>query len=505
MKRRDFLSVVGIGTGALLAGCGSQMYGRMSAAWNPGRKTNVLYILIDDLGWKDVSYNGHPLIETPNIDALSRQGVTFTDAYAAAPLCTPTRAAGLTSKAPARLWLTKALISRDYPLPAGPVDPRFLEGGPFVDKARVRWPQPKSGLDADEKTVAQFLKEKGYTTGIMGKWHLGRPDVLPEKFGFDVNVGGGHWPSPPLPGRYFAPYGGQPGLEEAPEGEYLTDRLTDEAIGFMETNQANPFFLYLSHYDVHGIWQAPPDLVEYYRGKAERLGVALSAHYAAKVHAVDRSVGRVLEALDRLGLAGNTLVIFHSDNGPVLEITESNAKGSGFAKDEPRQLTTADPLKGHKGDVYEGGIRVPTIIHWPGVTKPGSVSHEPVVTMDFMPTILEAVGCDPYPVENMDGVSLVSLLREGLPLKKRALYGHFPHLTPMAAVRDGQWKLVHTFFVGDELYDLENDIGETKNLSGEMPEKTEELRAKLEAWLKEVNAQMPTLNPRVLGKKEAKG
>jgi arylsulfatase A-like enzyme len=442
----------------------------------PAGRTNIVLFLIDDLGWRDIGANGSTYYQTPNIDRLAREGARFTDAYAACAVCSPTRAAILTGKYPARLLLT------DW-LPSGRWNPKAkLQSGRFV-----------RGLPVEELTLAEALREGGYRTASIGKWHLGsEPFSLPEHHGFDVNIAGN---AHGAPGSYFFPYAGDwkiPAtdqratwnvLPDGQPGEYLTDRLTDEAVKFIRASLEKPFFLYFPHYGVHTPLEGKKDLVAKYERvpEAQRQG---KPEYAAMVESVDDSVGRVLATLKELGLDQNTLVIFTSDNGGFCNAT-SNA-----------------PLRANKGAYYEGGIRVPLIIKWPGVTKPGWVSAEPVTSSDLYPTCLAAAGLPLRPNQHLDGLNLQPLLASGTSLGRKSLFWHFPHYNehpssvPCSVVRRGPWKLIETFDPeGVELYNLADDLSEAKNLAAAKPELVSDLRGELEAWRKEVGAEMMRPNP----------
>jgi arylsulfatase A len=479
----------------LLGGIGADRATADSPAGPPAgqQPANVVIFFIDDLGWMDLGCQGSRFYRTPHIDALARDGVRFTDAYAACAVCSPTRAALLTGKYPARLLLT------DW-LPSGRWDPRArLRSGRFV-----------RGLPLEEQSLAEVLREAGYRTGIVGKWHLGsEPFCLPEHHGFDVNVGGN---AHGAPGSYFFPYAGDwaipsTGLrarwqvfEDGADGEYLTDRLTAEAVRFIDDSAERPFFLYIPHYAVHTPLEAKPEKVARYAAipADERQGDPV---YAAMVESVDESVGEVMAALERHGLADRTVVIFTSDNG-------------GFWK-----ATDHAPLRGNKGCYYEGGIRVPLIIRWPGVAQPGLVVHEPVMTQDLYPTVLDAAGLPPLPAQHRDGVDLRPLLEGSGRLAARSLFWHFPHYNehpssvPSSVIRQGSWKLIETFDPeGVELYDLAADLGETRNLAAEMPAKRDEMLAALEAWRVAVGAERmepnaghdPGFTPKQKQKKKAR-
>ena len=455
----------------LLTGC-SQVFKSQSPS-----HPNVILFLVDDLGWKDVGFMGSNYYETPNIDNLASQGMVFTNAYANAPNCAPTRASLMTGLYTPRHGIYTVASS---------------ERGKAEDRKLVPTANSKQ-LPGHFTTIAEALKEQGYTTAHLGKWHLGESDqTSPEAQGFDVNVGGnqaGH------PKSYFSPYNNA-NLEDGPEGEYLTDRLTDEALKFIEENQEGPFFLYFSHYSVHTPIQGKAALVEKYKGKDADSGQD-NPDYAAMVESTDQSLGRTMEKLKELGLDENTLVIFFSDNG-----------GHGA-------ITSQHPLRGSKGMLYEGGFREPMIAWWPGKIDSGTLSDEPVIGIDFYPTILEIAGAVPQEY-SVDGESLIPLLYQKGSLEREAIYWHFPaylegykgikhpqdltrgwRAVPSGAIRKGNWKLIEDFETGDlELYDLQKDVAESNNLAVTHQSKREELLQDLKSWRIKVNAPVPTqINP----------
>ncbi|MBL6765248.1 MAG: sulfatase [Verrucomicrobiae bacterium] len=449
---------------------------------------NIVLFLIDDLGWRDLGCQGSVYYQTPHIDRLASEGVRFTDAYAACAVCSPTRAAVLTGKYPARLSLTN-----------------WLPDGRWNPQAKLREGRFLRGLPVEEFTLAEALRATGYRTASIGKWHLGsEPFSLPEHHGFDVNVAGN---AHGAPGSYFFPYQGNwliPTTElrakwnvlpDGKEGEYLTDRLTDEAVKFIRgtqaaknqepgtKNSAQPFFLYFPHYGVHTPLQAKPEVAAKYDRipETERQG---KPEYAAMVESIDDSVGRVLATLRELELEDNTVIIFTSDNGGFYNAT-SNA-----------------PLRANKGAYYEGGIRVPLIIKWPGVTKTGLVVNDPVTSTDLYPTCLAVAGLSALPNQHVDGVNLRPVLTAAGSLPDRALFWHFPHYNdhpssvPSSVIRKGPWKLIETFDPrGIELYNLANDLSETSNLIATESVKVEELRRELDAWRQAVGAEMMQPNP----------
>ena len=431
------------------------------AALTPVRaaeRLNFVFILIDDMGLTDVACYGSKFYETPQIDRLARDGVKFTAAYSACTVCSPTRAALLTGKYPARLHLTDWI--------PGHVNP----------KAKLRVPDWQMALKPDWSTLPALLHAAGYATASIGKWHLG--DAPPTAFGFDVNVAGTAKGQPPA---YFAPYK-IPTLPEGPDGEFLTDRLTAEAEKFMEQNKERPFFIYLPHFAVHQPIAGKKEVVAKYRAKRDESAPQKNAVYAALVESVDDSVGRIRAKLDDLKIADRTVIVFTSDNGGLTL----------------GQTTANLGVRAGKGSAYEGGVRVPAIALVPGVTKAGTECATPVITHDWFSTILDLAGVA-SPTE-ADGVSLAPLLRGG-EIAARPLFWHYPHYhpggaTPYSSVRDGEWKLLH-FYEDDrvELYDLAADPAEQHDLAAANAAKAAELRAKLDAWRKAVDAQTPTPNP----------
>jgi arylsulfatase A-like enzyme len=441
----------------------------LSPAADTPRKPNVVIILADDLGWADLGCYGSKFHRTPNIDRMAKEGVRFTNFYAACPVCSPTRAALMTGKHPARLGITD-----------------WLPGRPDrADQALAR-PKLVNALPLEEMTLATRFKKAGYATAHVGKWHLGGEGFGPLKHGFDLNIAGDHTGTPR---SYFAPFTGMPGLEKAKEGEYLTDRLTDEAVKFIDANKAKPFFLYLAHYGVHIPMKAKADLAKKYPA-----GVALGKQgnniYAAMLESVDESVGRVLKRLKELMLDKDTIVVFTSDNGGLA------------TREGPNTPPTFNgPLREGKGFLYEGGIRVPLIMWHPGKIRPGE-APTPAITQDLVPTLLDACGID-RGKDRLDGHSLSYDLKR-MSVAPRTQFWHYPHYSnqggkPGGAIRHREWKLIEFYEDGRrELYNLKDDPGEHRNLAAEKPDVVKDLAAKLAAWRKEVGAKMPTANPKYL-------
>jgi arylsulfatase A-like enzyme len=432
---------------------------------------NIIMILVDDYGWTDVAYAGGNLYETPHIDKLAARGVTFTNAYSACTVCSPTRAALLTGKYPARLHITDWIAGHQRPF------------------ARLKPPSWTQYLPREETTIAEAVKARGYATASIGKWHLGTArEGYPDAHGFDVNIAGYERGQPP---SYFAPYG-IPTLKEGPTGEYLTDREASEACAFIEANKDKPFFIYLPHYTVHTPLQAKKEKIEKYKAKITRLqaagelGAQRNATYAAMIESLDESVGNIVARLDALKLTDRTIVLLTGDNGGLIGPTDNK------------------PARAGKGSAYDGGVRVPLVVVAPGVAKAGGICDEPVITPDLFATMLELaqVNTDPRGEAKADGLSLVPLLKDpAAKLPRQDIYWHYPHYhpggaTPYSAVRSRDWKLVE--FYEDarmELYNLKTDVGETKNLAASQPDKAAELRARLAAWRNAVGAQPPVANP----------
>lgn len=436
-------------------------------------KPNIVFFFIDDLGWADVGFMGSTYYETPNIDRLASESEVFTDAYANAPNCAPSRACLMSGKYPPRHGI-------------------YTVGDPRRGNHQFRKLEPieNETVLADEfVTIAEALQSNGYTTASMGKWHLGAD---PRTQGFDINIAGREWGSP-SGGGYHSPYK-YPNLENDKKGEYLTDRLTTEACQFLDDHQAEPFFLYLTHYAVHTPLQAKEEVAKKYEAKPKGEHQK-NAKYAAMIESVDDSIGRVLKQLDDLSLTDRTIVMLFSDNG-----------GFGGA-------TSNFPLRGSKGMLYEGGIREPLTIKWPGVTKAGTKCGEPVIGIDFYPTLLEMTGTRPPEGYELDGLSMVPLLKDPeATLDREAIFWHFPcfldgkgdpeggpfRTTPAGAIRMGNWKLIEWFETSRlELYDLEHDLRETQNLAESLPGKLNEMHAAMKAWRKAVDAPIPSMpNPR---------
>ncbi|MGH7202285.1 MAG: sulfatase, partial [Planctomycetaceae bacterium] len=408
----------------------------MSAPAAAAERPNVIFILADDLGWKDLGCYGSEVFETPHLDRLAADAMRFTSAYSASCVCSPTRASIMTGKSPARIDLTIWLGGKG--------------GAPAVDH-----------LSLDETTIAEALRSAGYATAMVGKWHLGGEPYWPKEQGFDVAIGEPHGGSPA--GGYYLP--NKMNLPGAAKGDYLTDRLTDEAIKIIEANRDRPFFLYQAYHAVHTPIQGRPDLVEKHKRRAEQQGKQFNASYAALLESLDSGVGRIMETLRRHDLLDNTVVIFTSDNG-----------GYAYRGGKKNDVTDNSPLRRGKGYCYEGGHRVPCIVHYPPLVPRGAVCDEPIVSTDFYPTILRLAGLDPLPEQHADGTDLTPLLRDASAgLDREAIFWHYPHDspqggTPSGAVRMGDWKLIEFFTDGRrELYNLAEDISETTDHAATRP------------------------------------
>lgn len=454
----------------------------MIAPTRAAGQMNVVFILADDLGWSDLACYGADLHESPNLDRLAEAGVRFTQAYSASPVCTPTRASILTGKHPARLHMTTWHEASQNP----PTDRKLIP------------PITLGDLPHEEFTLAEAFREAGYQTAHVGKWHLGTGGWYPETHGFDWNIGGTHWGAPPT---FFYPYRGMfnteyryvPRLEGGGEGEYLTDRLTDEALKFLEWAGDSPFFLNLSYHSPHTPIEARPEDVEYFRGKLRDEYHHQNPAYAAMVRSLDSNVGRILEGLERLGIADRTAVVFASDNGGYI----GNFRGKGV-------VTSNAPLRSGKGSLYEGGIRIPFMAKVPRLTPNGGECSTPITTTDLYPTLLEIAGVEADEAKTgvRDGRSIVPLFRNpGASQPEEPLFFHYPHYyhapetSPVSAVRKGDWKLIR-FYEEErvELYNLASDPAEGRDVASDQGEVAAALDVELSRWLEQVGAQLPTPN-----------
>jgi len=463
------------------------------------KRPNIVFILSDDQGWRDLGVEGSTFYESPNIDRIASEGMRFTQGYAACQVCSPSRASILTGQYTPRHGVTDWI--------GAPTGEEWRKAGRFN---KLLPPEYEHGLQPDQVTFAEALRQAGYRTFFAGKWHIGDVGSHPEDHGFEINKGGwkAGWPA----GGYFAPFE-NPKLEDGPPGESLPIRLGRETAQFIECSQDEPFLAFLSFYSVHSPIQTSQDRWAKYREKALAQGdlperrfifdrnlpvrqVQDCPIYGGMIEAMDEGVGLVLDALDRLGLADNTIVCFTSDNGGV-------SSGDAFS-------TSNLPLRGGKGRQWEGGIREPFHIKAPGVTRAGETCDVPVSGIDFYATFLELAGVPVPETQVVDGLSLVPLLRgeSGEGLATRDLFWHYPHYgnqggDPSSIIRSGPWKLIHYFEDGrDELYNLDTDPGEQSDLAADNPERAAELRARLDAWLTEVGARLPVPDPEHDAEKE---
>lgn len=487
MKRKTAIHATIAGLG-LLAACNSTTQtNKQTADKDSLSKPNILLIVSDDLGYKDLACYGEKITETPNLDQLATEGVRFTNAYASCPVSSPTRASLLTGKNPVDVDITDWIPGHQ----AGNIKPYH----------KMIVPQFNLQLPLDELTIAEQLKKLGYATASIGKWHLGGEGYLPDNQGFDINIAGCEFGMPP---SYYYPYhapnkpwGDQriTPLELTDQDSlYLTDRLAKEAVKFIRQERDEPFFLYLPFYAVHTPLEGRPDLVEKYEKKVAQStdSIYRYPHFLALVDAMDENIGQVLKAVDDMGLEENTLIIFVSDNGGLYN------RGGKLPADSNKVWASWNyPLRAGKGTLYEGGLKVPTIIKWKGHIEANQVSDEMIISTDIFPTIMEIVGLNVG--EDIEGVSLWSHLTKQTPIDRETLVWHYPHYhrtNPATVYRQGDYKLIK--YIADdrlELYNIAEDISETHDLSDEMPEKTEELHKKLQVWLKEHHAKMPTPNP----------
>lgn len=482
MRRRSQLALQLACLGAALALATAQGCDARKA-----RPPNVVLILADDLGWRDSAVYGSAFYETPSIDRLASEGMRFTDAYSASPLCSPTRAGLLTGLDPARVRFT---------LPFGHVeevilDPEVPERGPPGERAVAA--ESRTRLPLDYRTIAEELQQAGYATALFGKWHLGGGDYLPEHQGFDLAMPGGSYHAPP---RYFSPYQ-MPGFPDGPQGEHIDERLAAEAARFMGQQGDRPFLVCFWPFSVHSPFQAYPALRRKYERKAAPSYPQRHPGMGAMVETLDTSVGTVLQAVDDLGLREQTIVLFLSDNGGV----DWNFDPTS---DRPTATDNA-PLRGGKGQLYEGGIRIPFIVRWPGRIRAGAVSSEVVTTSDVYPTILAFAGLEPPKPGQLDGISLLPAL-QGRSLSRAATFHHLPHYVldlnpPATSVRRGPWKLIRFYADTEaqrdrfELYDLKGDVGETRDVSELHPELVAELDGLIDRYLADTRALIPVPNP----------
>lgn len=459
-----------------------------------GDRPNIVFFLVDDMGWMDSSTYGSQYYETPNMDRLAERSVRFTNAYAANPLCSPTRLSIMFGMYPHRLNIFQAACGLP-PRPGGQID--LAETAP-PDQEWIL-PDCRRFVPNDERSLADALGEVGYHTGFIGKWHLGGiPEYWPENYGFDVNIGGANYPGPP---SYFSPYRMYK-VPDGPHGEYLTDRLTDEAIGLIDRwrHDDDPFFLCLWHYAIHTPIQAKDDVTAKYASKTDPRGEQHNPEMAAMIESMDDSLGRLMDHLDATGLSDETMIIFFSDNGGL--------ERTGRPGTERAHVTSNAPLRRGKATLYEGGIRVPAMVAWPGVTQPGTVSDVPFSSIDFYPTLLAATGAERAPGQLLDGDDLRPVLEGAGEHTREENYWFYPFAPhggelsgPGAVVRKGPWKLHRYYYPTGanpdlyELYNLDEDIGETTNLADEHPGVVAELEVLLDRHIRQTGSFEPKRNP----------
>jgi arylsulfatase A-like enzyme len=463
-----------------------------SAAAAEPTRPNIIFILADDLGWSDTTLNGTTrLYQTPNLERLAKRGMVFSRAYSASPLCSPTRASILTGQSPARIGLT----APNCHLPQVKLKPSLQENAPPNKKALMC--ESITRLDTTYFTLAEALKEHGYATGHFGKWHLGPAPYSPLEQGFDVDIP--HWPGPGPAGSFVAPwkfkdFDADPDIPD----EHIEDRMAKEAVAFIEKNKDRPFFLNYWMFSVHAPFDAKKKLIDKYRGLVDPADPQRSPTYAAMVESMDDAVGTLLDAVDRLGIADKTAIVFISDNG-----------GNMYNEVDGTTPTSNKPLRGGKATVYEGGVRVPCVISWPKVTQPASRSDALIATTDFYPTFIKLLGLQPQPGQIFDGIDISDALA-GKPLAREALFTYFPHsppvvpdhLPPAVTLTSSDWKLIRIFHEGDEgahgyqLYNLKDDPGETKDLASARPDLVKSLDSQIGKFLTETKALVPKPNPR---------
>ncbi len=482
LSRRRFLQALSGSALGLVAG-------RLSGAPpGGGRKKNIVFILADDLGWRDTSHGGSTFYRTPNIARLARQGMYFPNAYSASPLCSPTRASILTGQSPARIGITSPACHLPRVRTEASVEPSAAA------HRKILGCRSATRLKLEYHTLAEALKEAGYATGHFGKWHLGREPYDPLRQGFDVDIP--HWPGPGPAGSFVAPWK-FPDFKERTPNEHIEDRMGDEAVAFLEAHKEGPFFLNYWQFSVHAPFDAKKELIEEYKARVDPENPQRSPTYAAMVQSLDDNVGKIMEAVERLGIAKDTIVIFFSDNG-----------GNMYNTVDGTTPTSNAPLRGGKATMYEGGIRVPCIIVWPGVVQAGSTNPSLIQSVDFYPTILDILGLEAEHGQVFDGVSILAALR-GNRLSRDTLFFYFPHaprvpewLPPSVSVRKGDFKLIRIFHDNEdlshryELYNLAEDMGERNNLAAGLPGKVKELDALIERFLDDTKAVVPKPNPR---------
>ncbi len=474
-------------------------------------RPNIILFLVDDMGWMDSSAYGSKYYDTPNMERLARRGMLFTDAYAM-PLCSPTRASILTGKHSSRHGITSASGHRPPRPKDAPLYPQSAAPG-----RRMIYAESRNFLDPAEYTLAEALRDAGYRTGHFGKWHLGLTEPhWPEKHGFETAF---HGKPDPGPNSYFSPYGFRAfqSFPDGPPGEYITDRVTDEALKFIESNRGKPFFLNLWHYGVHGPWGHKVEYTKKLATRQDPRGKQGNPIMASMLKSIDESLGRVVAKLEELQITEETIVIFYSDNGGNTHSnTQTDRKTAELRPNHPRYAMIQDwrkwagdqpptnnsPLRDGKGRLYEGGIRVPLIVVWPGVVKTESRTSEIVGCIDLYPTVLDMARVESSDDQIIDGLSLLPLLKQSDLWDRDTYFTWFPHLVPGVAVRQGDWKLIQRFEPteeypdGFELFNLNDDLSESRNLAGERPAKVQEMRRLIDSFVGQTGAAIPKPNPK---------
>ncbi len=460
-----------------------------SAVAKENSKPNIIFILADDLGWSDTTlFETTNFYKTPNVERLARRGMTFTHAYASSPLCSPTRASVLTGLSPARTGITAPTCH--LPL----VQLKAKTGVGAGPNSHSILPSSATRFDTEHYTLAEMLKDNGYATGHFGKWHLGPKPYSPLQHGFDVDVP--HWPGPGPAGSYIAPWK-YPDFDPQTPDEHIEDRMADEAVSFMESHQGEPFFLNYWMFSVHAPFDAKADLIQEYRTKVDPDDPQRSPTYAAMIHSMDDAIGTLLDTLDRLKIADNTIIIFASDNG-----------GNMYNEVDGTTATSNAPLRGGKATMYEGGVRGPAIIAYPGTIAPASRSDEVIQSSDYYPTLLEMLSVKPQAGQAFDGISIMPALQGGK-LERDAIFTYFPHspnipewLPPAVSVHQDDWKLIRIFHGGEngkhryKLFNLNEDLGETNNLAAAKPHRVAAMDALIEEFLVDTKAVLPIANPK---------
>ncbi|MDG1729335.1 MAG: sulfatase [Algibacter sp.] len=469
----------------LMLGCkGTNVKGKETA--NSNDKPNIIFFMVDDMGWMDSEVYGSEYYETPNINRLANMGMRFTRAYAANALCSPTRGSILTGSHPGRYGLTSAAGH----LPPNPnKNLEAKRGAPWM---KVACPTSSSFMPLEEFTLPEALKTNGYTTAHIGKWHLGHEEYWPEHQGFDINIGGGHHPGPP---NFFSPYNIST-LPDKKDKEYITDRITDEAITFIENHKDKPFYLNFWQFAVHAPFQAPLSLIDKYKKKKDPRGMQKNPIMGGMIEKMDESLGRMLDKLEELKIMENTIIVFFSDNG-----------GNMYNIVNGEYPTNNYPLSYGKANIHEGGVRVPCIVVWNGKIKPNTTSNEMIQSIDFYPTLLEATNTKVNPNQIVDGISILNHLKSSKPLERKAIYSHFPHYFPVThnvpstAVWYENYKLIKEYGEGEnrtngfKLYDLSKDIGEKNDISNKYPELVEKLKVMIENHIIDIGGLLPIKNP----------